>query len=66
MTTNQSIALWELCRQGLPLAADEAAESWTRGLPFELPSGVRISRSLDALIEQCNWEVSQQEEAQAA
>lgn len=66
MTTNQSIALWELCRQGLPLAADEAAEQWGQGMLFELPSGVRISRSLEALIEQCNWEVAQAEEAQAA
>ncbi len=66
MTTNQSLAIWELCRQGLPLAADEAAEHWTQGLLFEPPSGVRISRALEAIIEQCNWEVSQLEEAQAA
>lgn len=60
MTTNQSLTLWELCRQGLPLAADEAAERWNRGECFELPSGVRVSRSLEALIEQCNWEVDQE------
>lgn len=63
MTTNQSLALWELCREGLPLAADEAAERWDQGQHFELPPGVRISRGLEALIEQCNWEVGQVEEA---
>jgi hypothetical protein len=63
MTTNQSLTLWELCRQGLPLAADEAAERWSAGQRFELPPGVRISRSLEALVEQCNWEVEQVAEA---
>ncbi len=63
MTTNQSLTLWELCRQGLPLAADEAAEQWNLGQCFQLPSGLRISRSLEALIEQCNWEVRQMVEA---
>ena len=63
MTTTQSLTLWELCREGLPLAADEAALQWGEGRPFERPAGIRISRSLDALIEQCNWEVEQTEEA---
>jgi hypothetical protein len=63
MTTTQSLALWELCREGLPLAADEAALQWGQGRSFEMPSGIRISRSLEALIEQCNWEVGQMEEA---
>jgi hypothetical protein len=59
MTTNQSLALWELCRQGLPLAADDAAEQWGQGQQYELAPGVRVSRGLEALIEQCNWEVGQ-------
>lgn len=63
MTTNQSLALWELCREGLPLAADEAAAFWAQGKSFELQTGVRISRGLEALIEQCNWEAGQIEEA---
>jgi hypothetical protein len=57
MTTNQSQAFWELCRQGLPLAADEAAEQWDRGKPFELENGVHLARYVEALIRQCNWEV---------
>jgi hypothetical protein len=36
---------------------------WGKGRPFEQPPGIRISRSLEALIEQCNWEVEQVEEA---
>lgn len=63
MTTNQSLTLWELCRQGLPLAADEAAEQWNLGQYYHLPSDVHVSRSLEALLEQCNWEVSQMVEA---
>jgi hypothetical protein len=63
MTTTQSLALWELCREGLPLAADEAALQWGQGQRFELTPGIRISRSLEALIDQCNWEVERIEEA---
>jgi hypothetical protein len=57
MSTNQTQALWELCRQGLPLAAEEAAQCWNRGRPFFLDAGVHISHYVEALIEQCNWEV---------
>jgi len=63
MTTNQSQAHWELCRQGLPLAADEAAERWDRGQPFKLENGVHLARYLEALIRQCNWEVQRTESA---
>jgi len=56
MTSHQTQALWELCRQGLPLAADEAAERWRLGQAFELQPRVRIARSVQALIELCNWE----------
>ena len=57
MTTNQTQAHWELCRQGLPLAADEAAQQWDRGQTFNLEGGIRLARYLQALIRQCNWEV---------
>lgn len=63
MTANQSQALWELCRQGLPLAADEAAERWDRGQPFELENGLHLARYVEALIRQCNWEVEGLERA---
>jgi hypothetical protein len=62
MTSAQSQALWELCRQGLPSIADEAAECWDRGLHFQLQYPVRLARSLEALIEQCNWEVGREQE----
>lgn len=57
MTTNQLQAHWELCRQGLPLEADEAAQRWDRGQPFELTERVRLGRYIEVLIRQCNWEV---------
>ena len=56
MTFTQTQAVWELCRQGLPLLADEAADCWERGVQFKLQSQVRIARAVEALIEQCNWE----------
>lgn len=62
MTTNQSRAHWELCREGLPLTADEAAERWDQGRAFRLAEEVRVSRGLETLIEQCNWEACQMEE----
>jgi hypothetical protein len=61
MTINQSQALWELCRQGLPLAADEAAEHWGQGQTFELEQSVHLARYVEALIRQCNWEVKRTE-----
>lgn len=57
MTANQTQAHWELCRQGFPLEADQAAQQWDRGQPFEFHLGVRLARSVEALIQQCNWEV---------
>ncbi len=65
MTTNQLQALWELCRQGLPLEADEAADQWDRGQPFELRDSVRLARYVEVLIRQCNWEVERQVERSA-
>lgn len=61
MTTNQSQAIWELCRQGLPLEAEEAAKTWTQGQHFELADGIHLTRFLVALIRQCNWEVERSE-----
>ena len=56
MTFTQTQTVWELCRQGLPLLADEAAEYWEKGLHFDLHPGVHIARAVADLIEQCNWE----------
>ncbi|MGD8207269.1 MAG: hypothetical protein PVH47_04235 [Thiohalocapsa sp.] len=56
MTTNQFKAHWELCRQGLPLAADEAAARWDEGRRFDLDNRIRVARSVEALIALCNWE----------
>jgi hypothetical protein len=56
MTSKQSQAIWELCRQGLPLFADEAARQWSRGQTIQLETGVRVGRWVKALIDQCNWE----------
>lgn len=58
MTTNQEQAIWELCRQGLPLAADEAAERWTLGQTYQLQHRVRLAASIRELIDLCNWEVN--------
>jgi hypothetical protein len=56
MTSTQSQAVWALCRQGLPLAADEAEQCWSRGQAYHLDFLGQIPRSINALIEQCNWE----------
>ncbi len=63
MTPTQSQAVWELCREGLPSLADEAADCWERGVQFALQPGIHIARGLEALIEQANWEVERVEEA---
>ncbi len=57
MSTKQSQAIWELCRQGLPLAAEDAAQCWNKGERFEMGDEVRLGRPLEDLIDQCNWEV---------
>jgi hypothetical protein len=56
MTSTQSQAVWELCRQGLPLAADEAEQCWRRGEAYHLNFRLKMPRSINALIERCNWE----------
>ena len=63
MTSNQSQAIWELCRQGLPLEADEAARYWSRGQRYQLDPGLRVAKAVHALVDQCNWEAEQIQEA---
>ena len=61
MTNTQTSALWEICRQGLPQLADEAAACWNKGLDFQLQPELHLARAVEALIDQCNWEVRQTE-----
>lgn len=58
MTISQSQAVWELCRQGLPLMADDAESHWSNWKTFEPDTHVRLSREALVLIERSNWEVS--------
>jgi len=57
MTISQSQAVWELCRQGFPLTADEAADHWERGEIYEPDLQVRVTREIDRLIECANLEI---------
>jgi hypothetical protein len=59
MTASQSQAIWELCRQGFPLSADEAADRWEKGEPYEPDSRVRVTREISRLIECANREVDE-------
>jgi hypothetical protein len=56
MTNSQTQAIWELCRQGFPLTADEAEARWTQGETYRLEWNTHVSRTLERLIERCNWE----------
>lgn len=56
MTNSQARAIWELCRQGFPLSADEAEASWKDGHPYHPDWPLKISRALQRLIEDCNRE----------
>jgi hypothetical protein len=56
MTTSQSQAIWELCRQGLPLSADDAERCWEQGDTYELDYHVKVPRLVNALIDECNRE----------
>jgi hypothetical protein len=51
-------AVWELCRQGYPSSADEAERQWRKGKAYNPESGMQMSRTLRALIDQCNYEES--------
>ncbi|WP_295409623.1 hypothetical protein [uncultured Thiocystis sp.] len=64
MSTKQSQAIWELCRQGFPLSADDAAKCWNNGQRFDLREkfSVELGRSLEDLIDQCNWEIEKNSE----
>jgi len=57
MTMSQSQAVWELCRQGFPLSADEAAARWEKGETYEPDRQLRVTREIKHLIDRCNWEV---------
>jgi hypothetical protein len=57
MTINQASAIWGLCRQGLPLSADEAELCWWEGRTYCLAEPVKLPREVEALIAQCNWEL---------
>ena len=56
MTITQAQAVWELCRQGLPLSADEAERCWAQGDSYHLDRHVKIPRGLFHMIERCNRE----------
>jgi len=58
MISHQSQAVWELCRQGYPMSADEAEARWNEGHRYYPDPHMQISRSLLALIDQCNFEAS--------
>jgi hypothetical protein len=57
MTINQANAIWGLCRQGLPLSADDAESSWGEGRAYYLAEPVKLPRDVERLIAQCNWEL---------
>lgn len=57
MSVKQLQAVWELCRQGFPITADDAARSWNKGAPFEPEEEFHLAKPLESLIEQCNWEI---------
>lgn len=56
MTTHQSQAVWELCREGYPLSADEAEIRWKSGEAYHPESEMKISRALQLLIFQSNYD----------
>lgn len=63
MTISQLQAVWELCRQGFPLTADEAAARWEKGEVYQPDRPLRVTREIAHLIEQCNWEANDQTRA---
>jgi hypothetical protein len=58
MTSSQEQAVWELCRQGFPLAAEEAAAHWEKGEAYQPDLGVRVPREVKHLIDCSNWEMA--------
>jgi len=57
MISQQTQALWELCKQGYPNCADEAEVRWNAAAPYYPNPEMQLSRSLRVLISQCNNEV---------
>ena len=64
MISHQWQAVWELCRQGYPMSADEAEERWSAGNAYYPAGHMQVSRALRALIDQCNYEASAARESQ--
>jgi hypothetical protein len=60
MTIIQAQAIWELCRQGFPLDAEDAAEHWEKGEPYQPEQQLKVPRDVERLIEVGNWEISDQ------
>ena len=58
MSITQAQAVWELCRQGLPLSADEAERCWAHGDSYHLDQRVKVPRGLVHMIERGNREAS--------
>jgi hypothetical protein len=57
MKINQLQAIWELCRQGFPLTADEAAARWEKGETYLPDRHLHVTREIEHLIDRCNWEI---------
>jgi hypothetical protein len=51
-------AVWELCRQGYPMSADEAEKRWSEGNAYHPDAHMQVPRTLRALIDRCNYEAS--------
>ena len=63
MTTSQLQAVWELCRQGFPLTADEAAECWEKDEIYEPDRLLPVTLEIERLIDRSNWEIDSKEKA---
>jgi hypothetical protein len=63
MTYTQSQAIWELCRQGLPLAAYEAEAHWESGKIYRPQLHCKLSRESERIIERCNREARETSKA---
>lgn len=57
MTPNQNRALWEMYRQGLHAAADQAEKAWRSGEHYQPDRHTPLAREIAQLIRICNWEV---------
>lgn len=57
MTIVQEMAIWELCRQGFPLDADQAESSWEHGKHFGFDGNkLRVPVAVRQLIDRANRE----------